>query len=91
MQKCVNKKCPAYNTDYVYNCEMNAIIADGNCKEYQPDAPQEIAAENQHIPKHTQHKICPSCGQTLCIGEREECRCWCCEASWAAGKIRASA
>ena len=42
MQKCVNKKCPAYNTDYVYDCELNAVIADGNCKEYQPDAPQEI-------------------------------------------------
>ena len=50
MQKCVNKKCPAYNTDYVYDCELNAVIADGNCKEYQPDAPQEIveAKPEQH-------------------------------------------
>lgn len=55
------------------------------------EAAHDIKESAQHISQHTQHKICPSCGQKLCLGEREECRCWCCEASWASGKLRASA
>ena len=50
MQKCVNKKCPAHNTGYVYDCELNGIIADGNCKEYQPDAPQKIVEAKPEQP-----------------------------------------
>ena len=63
MQKCVNKKCPAYNTDYVYDCELNAIIADGNCKKYQPDAPQEIVEEKPEQPTTTvcQHAAAMDC------------------------------
>lgn len=50
------------------------------------------AEETRHIHQQTQPKICPSCGQPLCIGEREERRCWCCEVSWdETGKLRAGA
>jgi hypothetical protein len=50
MQKCINKKCPAHNDKYVYDCELNAIISDGNCKEYQPDAPQDnVEAKLAHL------------------------------------------
>jgi len=54
-------------------------------------AAQDTKDETRHIHQQPQHKICPSCGQKLCIGEREECRCWCCEASWGTGKLRAGA
>jgi len=55
------------------------------------EAPRKTGGSKRHIHQQPQHKICPSCGQKLCIGEREECRRWCCEASWGTGKLRASA
>jgi hypothetical protein len=55
-----------------------------------------VAAEKSGAPvniaQQPQPKICPSCGQPLCLGELEERRCWCCEVSWdETGKLRAGA